>query len=541
VLQLVPVWAFRYFPSQDGPAHLNNATVLREFHHPDRTIYREYYHLNKNLDPNWMSHLLLAALGAFLPILIAEKLVLTGYVVLLPLSVRYALRAIRADAGLVAFLIFPFVPNYLYHMGFYNFMWSLPLYFFVFGYWLKHRERFGLRETVVMTFLALALYFCHLVSLVTVCLGIGFLAVWFTVFDLFGRRDSPASHPSSNRGRGRILWEGVKNRALIPLYALFPTFLLGVVFLNQKGAGRSDRLPFQYQWDRLRVLESLTSYDDREIALSTAVVWLFVAATVAWLVVKIVRRRWHRWDVFALVAVGYVVLYFISPDAMSGGSFISHRLMFYPFFALILWLGAQPVHRALQRTVQVAAIALTLGFLTLHTVRYAELNDYLDEYLSGMELIEPNTTVLPLCFSHVGIAPDGRQLARRIGLFLHASGYIAAERRVVELDNYEGNTSYFPVLFIWEVNPFAHLAIDGAIEAIPPRVDIDSYPRRSNGKGHVDYVLVWNMQERYRDNEDTQRIFRQLGESYDLIDTSKRGLMTLYRRKNWNGAADAAN
>src|SRR5262245_27031384 len=50
LIHLVPIWSFTYFPSQDGPAHINNANILREYYQPDRSIFREYYSLNKNFE-----------------------------------------------------------------------------------------------------------------------------------------------------------------------------------------------------------------------------------------------------------------------------------------------------------------------------------------------------------------------------------------------------------------------------------------------------------------------------------------------------------
>ena len=133
---IAPVWCFRYFPSQDGPAHLENATILKEYHQPDRTIFRTYYRINTNPDPNWLGHLLLVGLLFLVPPLTAEKLLLTGYLILLPLSMRYALNAVTrprtrvdpvtlassttspAGAGCLALLAFPLTRNLFYHMGF---------------------------------------------------------------------------------------------------------------------------------------------------------------------------------------------------------------------------------------------------------------------------------------------------------------------------------------------------------------------------------------------------------------------------------------
>ena len=97
---LIPIWVFKYFPSQDGPVHIENANIIFDYFHPDRTIFREYYILNKNLEPTWLVHLVLASLMYIMPIFIVEKTLLSGYVILLPLSIRYALRCDSSRLGI---------------------------------------------------------------------------------------------------------------------------------------------------------------------------------------------------------------------------------------------------------------------------------------------------------------------------------------------------------------------------------------------------------------------------------------------------------
>src|SRR5947209_5795917 len=137
VLQVVPLWAFACFPSQDGPTHLENAVILREYDRPDRPLLRKFYTLSDRFHPHWFGHLALAGLMSVLPPLLAEKVLLAGYVVVLPLGLRYALEGARPGAGWLAVLGFPFVGNYLFHMGFYNFCWSLALFPVVVGYYLR--------------------------------------------------------------------------------------------------------------------------------------------------------------------------------------------------------------------------------------------------------------------------------------------------------------------------------------------------------------------------------------------------------------------
>jgi hypothetical protein len=529
LLHLVPIWAFPYFPSQDGPAHLNNANVLREYYYPDRTVFREYYYLNQNPDPNWLGHLILAGLMYIVPILVAEKLLLSGYIVLLPISARYALRALGPNGASVAFLAFPFTYNYLFHMGFYNFSYSLPAFFFLVGYWLRHREGFTWRQVVGLALLSLVLFFSHLVSVVTAYLLIVLMALWLTACDV--------ATPSGQRpSRFRGLLRGVWMRLVVPALAFAPTIALTWWFLQRKGMERSATPPFENLLGRLARLESLISYNEWEGWFSTQVVGLFLVVMVYVLVSKVRRREWRRWDGLLLVVAAFVYVYFTAPDGMSGGGFISHRMNLYPFLGLMLWFAVQSYEPLAMRAVQAFASAIAVALLVMHTLKYAELNDYLREYLSGSHLIETNTTVLPLCFSHQGHAPDGRVLSSRIGLFLHAPGHIGAQRRVVELDNYEGNTGYFPVQFRPAVNPFAHI---GAIEAQPPQVEFLTYPARTGGR--VDYVLVWRVRDDQREHEHTKSIFRQLDEGYDRIFTSpQRGFMKLYRRKGWEAARPPA-
>src|SRR5438270_480911 len=109
LLHVLPLWWFPYFPSQDGPDHLENALILKEYNAPESARYRDFYTINPHPDPNWAGHVLLVALMYVCPPLVAEKVLLTGYVLLLPFAVRFALRSLRPGAEGLALLAFPFV------------------------------------------------------------------------------------------------------------------------------------------------------------------------------------------------------------------------------------------------------------------------------------------------------------------------------------------------------------------------------------------------------------------------------------------------
>jgi hypothetical protein len=529
VLHLMPIWAFTYFPSQDGPAHLDNANIIREYYHPDRAILRQYYIFNENPEPMWFGHLMLAGLLSIVPLFLAEKVFLSGYVILLPIAVRYALKAIRPESGFLAVLAFPFIYNFFFHMGFYSFFYSLVVFFFAVGYWLKHREHFTLRETITLSILTFLLYGLHPLSLVTAWLAIGALAVWLMSLDLVDQ---------VRRGQfdRRILWKALRSRALVPFCALLPTLVLMMLFFVQHGTPTSPVPLTATVWSRLLrliTLESLVSYSQVELWISTALAWhmLYLIRS------RLGRRQLNRWDGLLLVVAAYVYIYFTTPDGILRGEliypgYISHRMNLYAFLALILWFGAQPYERRLKQGIQLLAAGIAVILLGLHTTKYAELNDYLKEYLSGSHVIESNTTLLPLSFSQRGHARDGRTLSWRVSPFLHAAGYIAAQRGVVNLANYEADSGYFPLVFRPELNPYTHIGHKGGIEIEPPSVDFLTYPQRTGSR--VDYILIWHVRDEQRGHKDVKAVFQQLEAGYELIYTSpQRGFMRLYRRKDW--------
>jgi len=532
IIHLLPIWTFTYFPSTDGPAHLDNAHIIREYH--DRPIFREYYLFNTKLVPTWCGHLVLAGLLSLMPALVAEKVLLSGYVILLPLAMRYALRTLRPDAGFLAILAFPFIYNYFLHMGFYSFSYSLVLFFFVVGYWLKYREGFTRRALLRLALLSLGLYGCHIFALVTAYVAMGLLALWWMGCDVAQQR---RQRPVPLRG----LWTALRTRVLVPCAALLPTLLLVATFVLQQGTATLPRLPAATLWGQLYHLDALISYDEREGWFSTALVWLFITVLGYRLVVRVTRRRGNRWDGLLLVVTGYVVIYFLAPTAMSQGGFISSRMSLFPFFALILWFGAHAYPRMVKWGIQGVAAGLALALLGLHVQKYAELNDYLAEYLSGMHLIASNTTLLPLIFSPQGYTPDGRVLASRVAPFIHASGHIAVQRGIVDLSNYEAHESIFPLIFRPHLRPSVHIWY--GLQSQSPQVDFQSYPQRTGGR--VDYVLVWNTREESPHDplaksylqfyqQLAPSIARQLAEDYELIYTSpQRDCLQLYRHKAW--------
>jgi hypothetical protein len=281
-------------------------------------------------------------------------------------------------------------------------------------------------------------------------------------------------------------------------------------------------------------LEALVSYTTAEVLVSLGLALAFAAGIVHGFVTRLRGARGGPYDGLLVLAAAYVVVVFAVPEGMSGGLFIPQRLSLFPFFVLILWLGAQPPDRFLQRALVAAGAAATLAFLALHAGRYAAFNEQLAEYASAAPHIPRQATVLPLAFSHTGQDAQGRPLSVRVSPFRHAGGLLAVEGGAVDLTNYEGDTGYFPLLFRPELNPIKLISRDRTnpdrgISGLPPQVDFLSYPERAGQS--VDYVMLWDLGDDLRGNPGTQRILDQLRKGYgDPVYESPGRRVQLYRR-----------
>src|SRR4051794_6921946 len=66
-LSLAGIWAFRYFPSQDGPIPLEIAGILRRLAAGGPAAFGRFFEVNREPEPNWLIYLPLAALMSALP------------------------------------------------------------------------------------------------------------------------------------------------------------------------------------------------------------------------------------------------------------------------------------------------------------------------------------------------------------------------------------------------------------------------------------------------------------------------------------------
>ncbi|MBL8150480.1 MAG: hypothetical protein JNN15_11195 [Blastocatellia bacterium] len=519
LVHLIAIWIFKYIPTSDGPTHIETAEIISNY--SKQELYQKFFYFNKNLGANWLGHLLLVLLLKFLPPLVAEKVLISGYVILFPISVRYALSKIKVETTFLALLSFPFIFNSLFDFGFFYFCYSSVVYFFTIGFWLKQREAFTFKAAFTLSLLALLLYLTHLFSLMAASLTIAVMSIWFTLADLKKGADQQS------------LKRAFISRAVIPFLSFLPAVLMVLGFISNKssygrnlGDQKSDLLYY------LLYLEPLLSYgtnDDWEGKLARLLFGVIASVFLYLIFSKLFSNSWQLLDGLFWLVPTFLLLYYLLPSEAFSGGLIKERAALYFFLVSFFWLAAQHYSKLVKTLIESLLVFISLSMLIEQHIKWTELNGYIEEYVSVTDSIEPNKIVLPITLSAY-VLPDGTRVSSNIPPFIHLSSYVVWQKDLINLANFEAHSYHFPIRYRPEVDP--HKLVGKEVEKNrPSSLEILSY---KNSTGYeIDYVIVWGMPNdpRVMQHPAFQQIGNQLQQGYSLTYSSSRGLVKLFRRK----------
>jgi hypothetical protein len=469
-VSLLPIWAFEYFPSQDGPIHLYNAGVLRHLLGPADSIIGRYYEINASPQPTWLIQVVFATLMLVTPALIAEKLLLTAYVVSLPLSIGYAVRPSGSSPLLALALAFPFVFNFPLYMGFYNFTISLPLLFFTLGYWIRVQGAVRLRSSLVLMSAVFLLYFAHPVSLVAFLVTAGIVALWFCA----------VQSPSGLGGEiavGRRLKAAGKRVLYLGTIAL-PVLLL-LSWYVMSGAEGEDRVVAAVGFNALELVQlaSVNALRRGELTLSRLLALVLVALSGLVVARNLHRRVASPWDGF-LVSAGVLTVMYLVPPAPSD-VYIHDRLSLIIWLMVVIWLGGRSFRPSVVAAATIVSVALSVGFVAVRWSAHAALDSLIREYATVEEFVLPNSTLAGFSGS------DGKETAQfewRTDPFYHVDAYLALDKPVALLSNYQAWADYFPIRYEPARGPLGAHTLDTA------RVDLAVVWGRPQDLRHPDWT-----------------------------------------------------
>jgi hypothetical protein len=487
ILYVAPVWSFLYLPTQDGPAHLNNAQILRDYHDP-AAGYSEFFELRGEPLPNLTSHYLLAALLYLVPPWIAEKVLVSLYILGFAGSFRWFLGAFGPRCLPLAWAGLLLVYNRSLWMGFYNFCLSLIFVWVILGCCLRWRGRLSLAHTTVLMLLFTAAYFTHLVGFLVAAAGAIAAAVL-----------------ASPRRVVDALLIGV---AALPAGCLVMNYLEQTGFVHAPEARRLWLEPLARFGGRATehgIVQQLVEIDDELFAhhvgiaslgsLILLVFWgLLAALTIAGQRDGPAEEGSYPGRLFPVV-FGLCLLagYLLVPSHLgfTHGGFLKTRLAPLP---PLIWLACFRVPTERWRRLlwwTTTSVLLTANLvLVLWTI--AAGNRALREYTAGLEAAGTGHRLFV-------IQPDAPR-PPLVDPLLHAADYYCLGTDTVNLDNYEASTSHFPVKYRQGV--------------ARGRGSLAAYAQRER----VDLVLLWQVAPGIGMPADWQEVFHE-------------GRLRLYRRQ----------
>jgi hypothetical protein len=484
-VQLAPVLLLPMVLTQDGPAHLDGAWVLR--HHGDDgpvgAALRSNYWVDLRPVPNLLTTLLLAGLLRVLGPDTAEKVVVAGFMVLLVAGLRFALRGVDRRAGWLAVAALPLAGAELVAFGFYNFCWGVALGLFVVGMALRCRDGWTIRHTVTAALLLVLTWSAHLLPWMVTVLLVGALAVGRWVVTV-------------RAGAGAGVGRAVKVHLLPPVLAVLPTVALSAGYVLG-GGGQHGAVAGAPSIARVGWL--LTLY--RPLVVSSW--WELVPAVAVTLVLgrlAVAARRPGPVGegtapadgplagsdrlVLGASAVAAAAAVLLSPARLGPEyGFLPERLAWFPPLLLVLFCATRMPSRSSAR--RAVAVVLVLAATTAALVRLpTQLADQRTaaEFLSVAGDLPPGAVFAVLRFSghEASLAP----LKGAPDPLRHLSSRLAVAAGAVDVGHYEAIYPYFQARFLpGSVRETIDPGLNG-LERIPPSLHLDAAGNR------LQYVLV---------------------------------------------------
>ena len=213
---------------------------------------------------------------------------------------------------------------------------------------------------------------------------------------------------------------------------------------------------------------------------------ILVAAIALLVVATAVRRAMHG-VTFLILTLILIVIGVAAPDKAAGGLFLRERLSLFIYLAPLPCISAALIERWQRQFVAILAAAITANIAYL-AVTYVRIEPKIETFVHVVERAGPRSTVL-------AIMKANEPLGATVSTLSHAVDYAAVERELVDVNNYEPDTGYFPVTF--------RKGIIRPMVLINP-VDTSA----AEWSAHVDYVAIFDLPPDDRIARDVRRYYR---------------------------------
>jgi len=436
-VNLIPVLAYHYFPTVDGPAHLYNSRQFIELlnHHDSPLKYS--FTINTAVNPNWSGHFILAVFLSFLPAFMAEKMVLLIYLIGLPLSFRYFIGSLNKKNYYLSYLIFPFTYSFLFYFGFYNFNIGLVFLFIGIPLWKRYYNDYNLSHAVKLMLVIAAICLSHLFVF-----GIFLLAVFFIhlkdYLNFFAKNLSGKKYALRNY--------------FFQFVILFPSlFILVYYFVTQQAEpAKPEFSEWAFLWHNISEVSPAKGMNYGPAGEFTRMLRWVILLPFFYMFVDLIitghKEKWKfRYNGLLVITFVCFALIFILPDARGAAiGFVSARLNVFLFLFFIAFLASFTYPSWYKYLVAGLAVSISVSLLKINYDEAAPIVATANDVSAASDLIGPYSAVLPVIFSNDHLTG-------------HIANYLGADKPMVLLENYEATMNHFPLKWNYSYIPIYEL------------------------------------------------------------------------------------
>jgi hypothetical protein len=513
VVNTIPVLSFKYFLTIDGPSHLYNAKLIREVLFGNSPLLSSLFQFNPVILPNWTGHLILAMLSSVFNCAMSEKIFILLFLVFLPVSFRYMIKAFSASQNILSYLIIPFTYTYLFEVGFFNYCIALIFMFLSIGYWIKNEGNLHVKQVLIFSFLFTLTFFSHILIFGILELLISLMIVGVCL------RDSDTL---------KTFIANLLKKSGILLLASLPGLILMVNFFMKISIHVYDaKFPLHQLLSWVVNVKPLVLFNitleskiTHYFGLIYCVIFLFSIILRISQIRKNPKDKINHYafkqaffvtDLILLFSLFILLLFFIIPDGMSAGM-MSERLCLLFFIFLITWLAIQTFPKWFNILVLIATLGVYTWLMIEHYPGFKDLANYASEINKAGNNIRQESVVLRIDWS------DHWMLG-------HTPDYMGVDNSVVFTSNFEAELKWFPIIYKEENLPRYLL---GDKETLP-----NLWWKNNHESKHVkkiDYIFIFGYTGRLSE-PNNKELKKVMDTYYSLVYASSNHVYLLYASK----------
>lgn len=490
-----PIWTVEYFINQDGSGHLYSSYIMLELLRGNPNI-SEVFAFNSFSVPNSSGHWLLALLLTFFSSFTTTKIIVTltfaGFIA----SIGWLRWKTYGNEGLKTSLLIGAAIgfNWLWFLGFYNFIIGVICFVFTIGLFYGWREKLNFGRTFTLSLLLLLTYLSHIVSF-----GILAGSLFLLAFSI--------SYPNIKK---TLFWLFLAFLPILPLAIIYKT-------ISVSGGGffpvwRNLENPFSpFSWfSQIRnadpfILISRKSFpfvttNSPLFAIFTPIVWIFAALislTFATFSGKDRLKISKTIVIFVILLITSVFTSFFAPDdfGLNNGSILRERVLLcgLVFFIPLFQVRNSP---KIKRFAQIC-LCFVILFQTSAIWDYSlQTNREAKEFIAAKSLILENDSIASVVILKDGLRFHSLPMSQM-------NNYLGFNESVIVWDNYEAGHYLFPIIaksandksFVLNLTASNVFTLNNSTENFEEKLGkLDSLLSANHGK--LKTLLVWGKDAR---------------------------------------------